>query len=166
MTTGREKFRAKNKAVLESYIYKLNQIPKDVLYAAVSTAFTTAVELTEQDSGNAAWHWTITGLRAMERNDPRLDFSLKYGKAPIGQKGDKGSNRESVVADTLAHGLAILDKLVYVDGRKAVTIANMINPMGYRLNATPMHANQVTRGAHEAARRAAIQTIYAKSKGQ
>lgn len=165
MSKGHDKFRSKNKAFLESVMFKLNQIPKDILYSSVSEAFVTAVELTKQDSGNAAWHWTITGLRAMERGDPRLDFSIKYGMSPIGNKGDKGANSEAVSAQTIEHGLSVLHRMIYQDGRKAVTIANTINSSKYRKRALPATANMITKAAHEAARRAAIKTKYTMDKG-
>lgn len=160
---NRQEWLSKNSRYLKGVMMKLNQIPKDVLYEAAKEAFITAVEQTHQDSGNAAWHWTFSGLRAVERSDPRMNFSIKYGLSPIGQKGDKGQNRQAVNSDTIAQGLEMLRRLVYEDGRKAVTLVNLTP---YRKKAQiEISANVLTRMVHEAARRAAIKTQYAMSKG-
>ena len=156
---------ARNRAYLGDVIKRLNQIPKDILFDAVEAAFTTAVENTHQDSGNAAWHWTITGLRAKERVDERLDFSNKYGNSPIGYRDDKGTNENSVNMDTINHGLYVLEKLVYQDGRKAVSIVNNINPDNYASNAKVDNSMDVTKAALEAARLAAAKAGQMKNRG-
>lgn len=155
-------YQQRNATYLKKFMLKLNQIPKDVLFAAAKEAFMTAVEETHQDSGNAAWHWTFTGLRAMERSDPRMDFSVKYGMSPIGQRGDKGANSGEVTANTIAHGLEVLRRMIYDDGRKAVALANNIDNKYYQANANiNVSARVLTRRAHEAARKA----MYSMNRG-
>lgn len=156
---------ARNREYLGDVIKRLNQIPKDILFDAAEAAFTTAVENTHQDSGNAAWHWTITGLRAQERVDPRLEFSIKYGHTPIGYRDDAGTNEDAVNTATIDHGLSVLQRMVYQDGRKAVSIVNNINPDNYASNAKVRNSMDVTRDALAAARLAAAKAGEIKNRG-
>jgi hypothetical protein len=162
---NRKDYMSENRDLLKGVMNRLNKIPQDVLYDAVAEAFTTAVELTHQDSGNAAWHWTITGLRQVEAADTRLNFMQRYGQSPIGNRRDLGANTEAVNSNTISHGLGVLYKMVYQDKRKAIAIVNTINPENYRINAEVSNPVEVTRAAHEAARMAVAKGLYAESKG-
>lgn len=161
-SAGRNKYAEKNKDELNKLIRRLNRVPKDILYAAVSEAFTTAVTETKQDSGNAAWHWTITGLRQRETGaNSKLDFDVKYGQTPIGQRGDHGGNSVAVLASTIEDGLAILRTMIYDKNRKGVVIFHGLDDSDYAARANITGASlEITKAALEGARMAAAKAKY------
>jgi hypothetical protein len=170
-TKAHDDFRQQNTAALKNVMTRLNQIPAQILKGAVKEAFRAAVESTTQDSGNAAWHWTVTGLRSRERVNPRLDFQVRYGMTPIGHRGDKGSNAMAVNGDVLAAGFAEIDRLIDVDGRKAIVIANTLKlddqkaTAIYKARALSQGGNDVTRAAFAAARMGAYKARLLASRG-
>ena len=116
-----------NMEVIRSVMRRLNRAPKDILAASAKEALYTAVTSTEQDSGNAAWHWTIVGFRASDKPDVRrIPFSIAYGQSPIGERGDKGDTSDQVIDAVLRDGYEVIDDMVLRKGRVAVTIYNDI----------------------------------------
>lgn len=134
--SGFNRFKANNEAYLRQFTRRLTRAPKHVLESALKEAIHTAVTETSQDSGNAAWHWTITGFRQADvGGDPRQDFSVKYGQSPIGNKGDKGSNKAQVTTDTLESAYRKIHDMIWRQGRTAITLYNGIPDGAYGMNA-------------------------------
>lgn len=108
---------------------RLTRAPKDILEAAAREALYVAVNSTTQDSGNAAWHWTIVGFRGSDVPDARrVPFDVRYGDSPVGEQGDKGATSEAVINEVLDAGYAIIHDMVWRQGRVAFTIYNdMVN---------------------------------------
>jgi hypothetical protein len=128
------RFKEQNQKYIQGFAAGIRNASKYIAEAALKEAFHQAVTQTEQDSGNAAWHWTVVGFRKGEGSG-RTEFSVKYGMAPIGDKGTAGANRTAVEATTLKEGFEIIHVMLFQQGRTAFTIFNGIPEGRYALNA-------------------------------
>jgi hypothetical protein len=157
------RYKEANEEYLRQVSRRLNLVGKDILSAALKEALTTAVNSTKQDSGNAAWHWSI-GTLASPGRGMRKDPEVLYGMAPIGYRGDKGANSVEVTADTLKEGFAFIDHNVYRLRHVALTLFNPIDPDGaygqraFQNNITP---ETLTHDALEKARIAGSKAMNA-----
>lgn len=155
-------YAAHNEAVVRKAMARLTRTPKMIIEASAQEALQTAVDLTYQDSGNAAWHWTIVGFRGSDEPDvQRIPFSDRRGQGPIGDKGSAGMNSAAVRAAVLQDGYRIIHHMVWVQGRVAFTIFNDITNNGskqYQVNAgvTSDIMNKVATAALERARLAGL----------
>lgn len=130
------------------------------LESAVRAAFQELVEATHQDSGNAAFHWTIVGFRNSDQPDQsRVPFSVKYGQAPVGERGDEGANANAVVAATLQDGFEIIHDMIWRQGRVAFTVYNDIDDDEY---ASRANIGDMTRAMEKA--RVAAQVAVKESR--
>lgn len=154
-------YTAQNEAIVRGVMRRLTRAPKLIIEAAAQEALQTAIEITVQDSGNAAWHWTIVGFRGSDVPDiRRVPFGDRRGQSPIGNRGDGGMNAEAVRDAALRDGYKVIHDMVWVQGRVAFTIFNDIVNEGskqYQFNAgvTPGIMTKVAEAALERARLAA-----------
>lgn len=159
-------YSAQNEAVVRKVMGRLTRTPKLILEAAAKEALQTALELTYQDSGNAAWHWTIVGFRGSDEPDvQRIPFSDRRGQGPIGSKGAEGANSAAVRDAVLRDGYQIIHHMVWVQGRVAFTIFNDITNNGsaqYQVNAG-MTSGIMTKVAKAALERARLAGLKARS---
>jgi len=154
-------YTAQNEAIVRGVMRRLTRAPKMILEEAAQEALRTALEITVQDSGNAAWHWTIVGFRDSDMPDiRRVPFGDRRGQSPIGNRGDGGMNAEAVRSAALRDGYKVIHDMVWVQGRVAFTIYNAIVRNGtdeYQENAgiTAGIMTEVAAAALERARLAA-----------
>lgn len=154
-------YTAQNEATVRGVMRRLTRAPKMILEAAAQEALQTALEITVQDSGNAAWHWTIVGFRGSDAPDiRRVPFGDRRGQSPIGVRGDGGMNAAAVRGAALRDGYKVIHDMVWVKGRVAFTIYNDIVRNGskeYQANAeiTAGVMTEVATAALERARLAA-----------
>lgn len=155
-------YTAQNEAVVREVMGRLTRTPKMIIEAAAQEALQTALEITIQDSGNAAWHWTIVGFRGSDVPDvQRVPFGDRRGQSPIGARGDGGMNAGAVRDAALRDGYKVIHDMVWVKGRVAFTIFNDIVNNGskqYQVNAgiTPDIMTKVAAAALERARLAGL----------
>ena len=157
-----------NEATIRSVMRRLTRAPKLMIEAAAREALYTAVTSTEQDSGNAAWHWTIVGFRGSDTPDSRrVPFSISYGDSPIGERGDRGENSDQVIDAVLRDGYEVIRDMVWRQGRVAFTIYNDIvnSPLGNnqyleRAGIDRAMMTEVARAALERARLAASKSRF------
>lgn len=159
-------YSAQNEAVLRKIMRQLTRANKVILEAAAQEALRTALDMTTQDSGNAAWHWTIVGFRGSDVPDvQRVPFTERYGQSPIGAKGSKGANADQVRSAALRDGYEVIHNMVWVKGRVAFTIYNDIANNGsaeYQENAG-ITAGIMTKVAAAALERARLAASKAKT---
>lgn len=153
-----------NMEVIRGVMRRLNRAPKDILAEAAKEALYTAVHATKQDSGNAAWHWTIVGFRGSDKPDiRRIPFDVRYGDSPIGEKGDKGATSEAVVNEVLAAGYEIIQDMIWRKGRVAVTIYNDIVDSDFASDNYLVNAD-INKGMMTEVARAALERARLASK--
>ena len=154
-------YTAQNEAIVRGVMRRLTRANKSILEAAAQEALQTALEITVQDSGNAAWHWTIVGFRGSDAPDiRRVPFDDRRGQSPIGNRGDGGMSADAVRDAALRDGYKVIHDMVWVQGRVAFTIYNDITrngPKEYQENAgiTAGIMTEVAAAALERARLAA-----------
>lgn len=154
-------YTAQNEAIVRGVMRRLTRARKTILEAAAQEALSTALDITVQDSGNAAWHWTIVGFRGSDVPDVRrVPFDDRRGQSPIGKRGDGGVNADAVRDAALRDGYKVIHDMVWVQGRVAFTIYNDIARNGsdeYQENAgvTAGIMTEVAAAALERARLAA-----------
>ena len=154
---SKSRYKDKNDEYLRSVARRITRIPKEILEAALKEALGTAVEGTYQDSGNAAWHWSV-GTLASPGEAPRTEAKIRYGWDPVGFRGDEGANEEWVINDVLDAGFNRIEHLVYTERHVALTLYNPIDPEGgYGHNAElhKLKPEELARAALEKARIAA-----------
>lgn len=135
VSQSKGRYREQNDEYLRSVARRITRIPKEILEAAMKEALVTAVEETFQDSGNAAWHWSV-GTLVSPGTAPRTEAKIRYGQDPIGHRGDEGMNEEWVIEDVLNAGFERIEQLVHQERHVALTLYNPIDPHGnYGLNA-------------------------------
>lgn len=132
VTRGRSRYKETNEQYLNEFQRKVYGIPAEILVAALKEAVWYVLHESDKmkyDSGNAAWHWSITGLRERDARD-RHTLMQRYGHTPIGKRGDKGATKGAVVADTYKEAVHQIERLVLDNGRRAVTLFNPVDPWG------------------------------------
>lgn len=159
-------YTAQNEAIVRGVMRTLNRAPKLIIEAAAQEALRTALEITVQDSGNAAWHWTIVGFRGSDVPDvQRVPFGDRRGQSPIGARGDGGMNAGAVRDAALRDGYKVIHDMVWVKGRVAFTIYNDIVRSGsdeYQANAG-ITAGVMTKVAAAALERARLAGLKKRS---
>ncbi len=159
-------YTAQNEAIVRGVMRKLTKTPKLIIEAAAQEALRTALEITVQDSGNAAWHWTIVGFRGSDTPDvQRVPFTDRRGQGPIGERGSGGANASAVRDVALRDGYKVIHDMVWVKGRVAFTIYNDIARNGtneYQENAG-ITAGIMTKVAEAALERARLAGLKARS---
>jgi hypothetical protein len=78
---------SKNTAEAARIIALLQPLPSKMLAAVSAVVYERALELTIQDSGEAAFNW-----RAAVNNESEHDFYDSVGRFPVGDKGEKRSS--------------------------------------------------------------------------
>ena len=120
-------YTAQNEAIVRGVMRKLTRTPKLIIEAAAQEALQTALEITVQDSGNAAWHWTIVGFRGSDVPDvQRVPFTDRRGQGTYRRTGAGGANASAVRDAVLRDGYKVIHDMVWVKGRVAFTIFNDI----------------------------------------
>jgi|CEGF01.1.fsa_nt_gi hypothetical protein len=158
VTRRRGAYSNQNEEYLKSVTRRLTRAPKEILEAAMKEAAYWAVTATIQDSGNAAWHWSITGFRQADERTDRMSLRQRYNVWPVGDRGDKGANRSEVLADTIPAMNHQIEDMIYRQGRVAFTLFNPIDPAskyGERAGMGEISPEMLTHHAMEKARVAA-----------
>lgn len=161
VSRSKSRYREENDEYIRSVARRITRIPKEILAAAMKEALLTAAESTHQDSGNAAWHWSV-GTLASPGQAPRTEGRVRYGQTPIGHRGDEGINADMVIDDVLNDGFERIDQMVFVERHVTLTLYNPIDPDGmYGMSAglQDIRPEELSRNALEKARVAASKAM-------
>ena len=104
----------------------LHELNNQAMRRALMRGYRMLIDATKMDSGQAAYHWQIVTGDTRRTLGP-ITYTPMKGKDPVGVRGDRGKNRDSITSQKVAQTESFIKRRV--SGKTPDTLFAFYNPI-------------------------------------